>query len=178
MQGRKQLERSAVIDAPVSLVYALFMDNAELANWAPVVDAVTAEEGGDANGVGRTRTCAVTMRGRSGVMVERCLEVVDGERASFVVVDDSFGFSRMLRDYGFTAHFAARPPDATQVTIETFYTPANRLAAVMNVVMLRRTFRTVVDDLLAGLSSLAGERVHQAAGVSRPGAATGRAKLL
>lgn len=163
MQGRKQLERSAIVDAPVSLVFALFMDNAELANWAPVVDKVTAEEGGDASGVGRTRTCAVTIQGRSGVMVERCVEVVDGERASFVVVDDSLGFNRLLRHYGFTAHFAPLPQGRTEVRIETFYTPANLLAAVMNALVLRRKFAAVVDELLAGLASVAEKRASHAA---------------
>lgn len=160
MRGRKQFERRALVDAPVSLVFALFMDNAELANWAPVVDAVTAEEGGDAAGVGRTRTCAVTMQGRSGVVAERCVEVVDGQRVSFVVVDDSFGFQKMLRDYGFTTSFVPSPDGRTEVTIETFYTPASPLAAVMNALVLRRKFGTVVDGLLAGLSTVAEQRAN------------------
>jgi Polyketide cyclase / dehydrase and lipid transport len=163
MQGKKQLERSAMVAAPVSLVYELFMDNAELANWAPVVDAVTAEEGGDASGIGCTRTCAVTMQGKSGVMVERCVEVVEGQRASFVVVHDSFGLNKMLRDYGFTAHFASSREGPTEVTIETFYTPANPLAAVINALVLRRKLSTVVGELLAGLSTLAQERANRSA---------------
>ena len=161
MQGKKQLERKTIVGAPVSLVFALFMDNAELANWAPVVDAVTAEEGGDAAGVGRTRTCAVTMQGRSGTMTERCVDVVDDQRASFVLVDDSFGFRKMLHDYGFTAHFAPSPEGHTEVTIETFYTPANPLAAVVNALVLRHRFSTVVDGLLAGLSTVAKERANR-----------------
>jgi Polyketide cyclase / dehydrase and lipid transport. len=48
MQGRKQLERHATVNAPVNVVYRLFMDNAELANWAPAVDAVIDKRGGDA----------------------------------------------------------------------------------------------------------------------------------
>lgn len=163
MQGRKQLERSAIVDAPVALVFALFMDNAELATWAPVVDAVTAEEGGDAAGVGRSRTCAVTIQGKSGVMVEKCIEVVEDKRASFVVVDDSLGFNRLLRHYGFTAHFAQSSQGRTAVRIETFYTPANPLAAVMNALVLRRKLTAVVDELLAGLASVAAKRASHAA---------------
>lgn len=161
MRGRKQLERRALVDAPVSVVFALFMNNAELANWAPVVDAVTAEEGGDAAGVGRTRTCAVTMQGRPGVVVERCVDVVEGQRASFVVVDDSFGFQKMLRDYGFTTSFALSPDGRTEVTIETFYTPAGPLAAVINALVLRRKFGAVVEELLAGLSTAAEQRANR-----------------
>ena len=148
MQGKKQLERSTTVQAPVSVVYDLFMDNAELASWAPVVDAVTHEEGGDEAGVGCTRTCAVTLDGKPGTMVERCVEAVPNARASYVVVDDSFGFARMLQDYGFRMSFAAAGRDRTEITMETFYTPANPLAAVLNQAMMKRKFRTVADDIM------------------------------
>jgi uncharacterized protein YndB with AHSA1/START domain len=159
LPGKKQLEREAAIHAPIEVVYDLFMDNAELANWAPVVDAVIREESGDASGVGGTRTCAMTMNGRAGTMVERCVEAVRPSRASFVVIDDSFGFKRLLRDYGFTAAFVANGDDQSSVRIETFYTPANPIAALLNRLVMRRKFRGVVDALLAGLATVA-ERRH------------------
>jgi Polyketide cyclase / dehydrase and lipid transport len=158
MQGTRQLEREATIEASVDLVYELFLDNDELANWAPAVDAVVHEAGGDASGVGRVRTCAVTMGRRQGTMVEECVEAIAPVRASFVVVDDSFGFNKMLRAYGFTAHFAATDDERCSVRIETFYTPANPLAAVLNRLVLRRKFRGVVDDLLTGLGTVARQR--------------------
>ncbi len=158
MQGTKQLERTTSVHAPVEVVYALFTDNKALPDWAPVVDEVLSEDGGDESGVGCTRTSAVTMAGRSGTMVERCVEAVPNTRASFVVVDDSFGFAKMLRDYGFTAHFASRRPDRTSVRIETFYTPVNPIAALVNRLMMRRRFGLVVDALLAGLRTAAEQR--------------------
>ena len=167
MQGTKQLERDATARAPAELVYRLFMDNAELANWAPVVDAVTREEGGDDTGLGVARTCAVTMSGKKGTMVERCVEAVPATRASFVVVADSFGFAKVLTDYGFTAHFTPITNESTRVRIETFYTPANPLAAILNRLVLRRRFRGVVDGLLRGLGTLAEERLRAPAGPER-----------
>ena len=157
-QGRKQLDRAVTVHAPVDAVYRLFMDNRALSEWAPVVDAVLSEVGGDESGVGRTRTCAVTMAGRSGTMVERCVEAVPALRASFVVDDDSFGFSRTFRDYSFTAHFTSRPDRTTLVRMETFYTPANPIAALVNRLVMRRKFRAVVDGLLAGLRASAEQR--------------------
>lgn len=167
MQGTKQLERTTSIDAPVEVVYQLFIDNQALPTWAPVVDEVLTEDGGDESGVGCTRTCAVTMNGRSGTMVERCVDAVPNVRASFVVVDDSFGVGKMLRDYAFTAHFARRGPNETSVRIETFYTPVSLLAAVLNRLMMRRRFRAVVDALLAGLRTTA-ERRHSVATDEHP----------
>ncbi len=161
MQGRKQLERHATANAPVGVVYRLFMDNAELASWAPAVDAVTGQRGGDETGLGATRTCAVTMNGKKGTMVERCVEAVPATRASFLVVDDSFGFSKMLTGYGFTARFTPAASEQTTVRIETFYTPAHPAAAALNRLVLRRKFRSVVDDLLGGLCTLAEQRHTQ-----------------
>jgi uncharacterized protein YndB with AHSA1/START domain len=168
MHGRKQLERHTTIDAPVGVVYPLFMDNAELANWAPVVDAITHEHGGDDTGLGATRTCAVTMNGKHGTMVERCVEAVPETRASFLVVDDSFGFNKTLDNYGFTAHFTPTTRDRTTVRIETFYTPASPVAAVLNKLVMRRKFRGVVDELLGGLRTLAERRHTQPEDLSLP----------
>jgi uncharacterized protein YndB with AHSA1/START domain len=161
MRGRKQLERDTTVNAPVNVVYRLFMDNAELANWAPAVDAVIDRHGGDDTGLGATRTCAVTMNGKKGTMVERCVEAVPQTRASFLVVDDSFGFSKMLTDYGFTAHFTPTTSDQTTVRIETFYTPVSPAATVLNRLVMRRKFRSVVDELLGGLCTLAEQRHTQ-----------------
>ena len=161
MRGKRQLARETTIAAPHDFVYRLFMDNAELHNWAPVVDRVVKEEGGDEAGVGRTRTCDVTMNGKRGTMVEECVEAVADTRASFRVVDDSFGFQRMLRNYGFTAHFAAID-GRTRVRIETFYAPTNVLWATINVLVMRRRFRRIVDELLEGLRTLAEQRYKAA----------------
>jgi hypothetical protein len=147
MQGTKQLERDTTVNAPVNVVYRLFMDNAE--------------HGGDDSGLGATRTCAVTMNGKNGTMVERCVEAVPQTRASFLVVDDSFGFTKMLTGYGFTAHFTPVTNEQTTVRIETFYTPANPGAAALNKLVIRRKFRSVVDELLSGLRTLAEQRHTQ-----------------
>ena len=161
MPGRKQLERDTTINAPVSVVYRLFMDNAELANWAPAVDAVIGQHGGDDTGLGATRTCAVTMNGKKGTMVERCVEAMPETRASFLVVDDSFGFSKLLTGYGFAALFTPVTSEQTTVRIETFYTPANPAAAVLNRLVMRRKFGGVVDELLGGLCAFAEQRHTQ-----------------
>lgn len=95
-------------------------------------------------------------------MVERCVEAVPDIRASFLVVDDSFGFTKVIKHYGYTVHFAPASLNGTQVTMESFYTPANPLASVMNRVLLKRKFAGIIDTLLGGLAELAEQR-HRAA---------------
>ncbi len=160
--GKKQLSRQTMIGAPSAFVYRLFMDNAELPTWAPPVDSVVKEMGGDETGLGRTRICEVTMQGKRGTMAEECVEAVADTQASFHFVEDSFGFRRMFRDYGFTVHFA-EIATGTQVRIETFYTPANIVWATMNALFMRRKFRGIADELLEGLKALAEQRYAGAA---------------
>ena len=45
--------------------------------------------------------------------------------------------------------------------IETFYTPANPIVAVLNKLVMRRRLRSVVGQLLAGLRALAERRQAQ-----------------
>jgi hypothetical protein len=47
---------------------------------------------------------------------------------------------------------------SASVRIETFYTPANLIAALLNRLMMRRRFGAVVDALLAGLRTTAEQR--------------------
>ncbi len=151
MAGCKQLEREIIIYAPVSEVWAVIADNTLLPKWVPAVDDVTCDVSHE--GVGTVRSCGVTMAGRSGTMVERCVEFVPETRASYVVDEDTFGFGKMFADYGFTLNFEPLNKDQTQITIESFYTPRNVLFTAMNVVMMRRKFQDVVDDLLMGLKT-------------------------
>ena len=149
-----------LIGAPLELVYELFMDNTQLSTWAPPVNKVVHEEIGEPSGVGTTRTCDVTMQGRNGTMVEQCVEAVTNQRASFLVVNDSFGFQRMFRDYGFTVHFSALG-GRTRVRMETFYSPAHLVSSLMNTVLMRRKFGAVVQGLLDGLQRVAeAQRPH------------------
>jgi hypothetical protein len=101
------------------------------------------------------------MNGKRGTMIEQCVEAVRETRASLLVVDDSFGFNKMLTNYGFTVHFRPSTSERTAVRIETFYTPANPVAAVLNGLVMRRKFRRVVDELLGGLRALAEQRYAQ-----------------
>lgn len=148
MQGAKQVERSVWIDATPKSVWAVLEDSAQLSRWAPPVQCVEAHDASER--VGSARTCAVTMGGREGTMVERCVGRVDERELSYRVDEESFGMTKMFADYGFRIRLAPER-DGTRVSIETFYSPRNVFYGAMNVLMMRRRFGTVVDGLLDGL---------------------------
>ena len=83
-------------------------------------------------------------------MVERCVESVPERRLRHAVDDDSFGFTRMFRDYTFTLELEPRGA-ATLVTIETFYEPRGPMSRLLNATLMRRRFKSVRQEILDGL---------------------------
>jgi uncharacterized protein YndB with AHSA1/START domain len=156
MNGRHQLRRSIETDAPREVVWSILEDSSLLAQWAHVVQEVTSPVTGPES-VGAVRDCRVDFGGRQGTIVERCVELVAGSRIGYVVDRDSLGFNKMFADYGFTISLEHASPRRTRVVMNTYYTPRNAMTAVLNVVVMRRKFRTTVDGLLDGLARLAEE---------------------
>jgi uncharacterized protein YndB with AHSA1/START domain len=148
MRGIKQIERSATIAAPVDVVWAVLADSKRLPEWAPVVEDVRVEAPA---GVGEVRSCTARLGGRSGHMVERCVEYQPATRIGYVVDDESFGMRRMFADYGFALTLGERPGGRTDVVLETHYTPRNAIYRLINAALMRRRFRAVCDGLLDGL---------------------------
>ena len=157
MQGKKQIERSIGINAPAEAVWQVLADSRLLPEWVPAVDAVTAcaTEG---EAVGAVRHCKVTLAGKSGRMLERCVEFMPIRRVAYVVDDESFGMRKMFDDYGFAITLEARGPDATHARLETHYTPRNPLYTLLNELVLRRRFEKVCDGIVAGLKNFAESR--------------------
>ncbi len=145
LQGHSEM----AIDASPARVWEVLADASLLPDWAPVVDRTT--EHADREEAGAVRRCEVTLGGRSGTIVERCVEAVPQRRLRHAVVEDSFGFTRMLRDYSFTLELRPRGDGATLVTCASFYEPRTLLARALNAALLRRRFASVRGELLGGL---------------------------
>ena len=95
MDGEKQIVRSTSIDAPPDAVWKVLDDSRLLPDWVPAVDEVT-ECSFEGEAVGEVRYCDVKLAGKSGRMVERCIEFVPMTRIAYVVDDESFGMRRMF----------------------------------------------------------------------------------
>ena len=158
MNGKHQLNRETVIDAPGDQVWAVVADSSMLPEWAPPVSALTDMSKGP-EGVGTTRVCAVDFGSRQGSMTERCVEFDPPHRAGYVVDDDSLGFGRMFADYGFTITIDDRLDGTSTVRMDTHYTPRNALFRLLNALMMRRRFASTVDELLSGLKRSSERRV-------------------
>jgi uncharacterized protein YndB with AHSA1/START domain len=157
MIGKHQVTRTLAVAAEPAAIWGVIADSTLLPQWTGVVTRVT-YLGGEEEGVGMTRHCDVELGGRNGTMTERCVEFVPNRRAAYVVDDDTLGFHRMLRDYGFTITLEPRSERSTALRIDTYYTPRNPLYGLMNRLVLRRRMRKTVDGLLQGLKEISERR--------------------
>lgn len=177
MDGKKQIERSAIVDAPPHAVWEVLGDSRLLPEWAPVVDEVTACSS-EGEAVGAVRRCTARLAGKSGHMVERCVEFTPIARVAYVVDAESFGMRRLFDDYGFAINLEAEPPERTRVTLETHYTPRNWLYGLLNTLVMRRRLRAVCEEIVAGLKSFTESRYRdrqpQAEGPARGSSAPPR----
>ena len=103
--------------------------------------------------VGATRSCQVEMDGKKGEVVERCTEVENGTRISFVVERDTFGFSKMFDDFGFSFLLEPRDHQRTHVALEGFYREKNVLAHLMNASIMKRKLHHLRAGILTNLKA-------------------------
>lgn len=140
-----------VIQASPQRIYQILSDGSLLPRWMPPVQYTTA----GTETAGCTRECAVEMDGRSGKVVERCIEAIPNRRIAWELMDDTLGFNKMLEGFSFSFSLEPLPGGATRVLNETCYRPRNILAALMNVLLLRRKFSKVRQQALQGIKRLA-----------------------
>jgi uncharacterized protein YndB with AHSA1/START domain len=152
LQGKLQIERRAVIEATVDVVWEVLSDSRLLPDWVPVVDEVTACS---TNGeeVGATRSCAAKLGGKAGTMVERCVEYTPRRRIAYLVDSETFGMRKMVDDYGFSLSLREVGPTRTKVSLQTHYTPRGPMYAAVNALMMKRQFGKVCDGIVSGLKT-------------------------
>jgi uncharacterized protein YndB with AHSA1/START domain len=157
MDGKKQIVRSTTIDAPPEAVWEVLGDSRLLSDWVPAVEEVTeCSFAGEA--VGQVRHCNARLAGKSGHMVERCVEFAPVTRIAYVVDDESFGMRRMFEHYGFAINLESLSTAKTLVTLETHYTPRNARYSLLNRLLMRRKFEKVCEEIVGGLKAFTESR--------------------
>jgi len=139
-------------------------DSRLLPQWVPAVDEVT-ECSSEGEAVGEVRHCNATLAGKSGRMVERCIEFTPMTRIAYVVDNETFGMRKMFDHYGFAISLESEDSEKTHVTLETHYTPRNPIYSLLNTLVMHRQFEKVCTEIVAGLKTLTETR-HRAAGTS------------
>jgi uncharacterized protein YndB with AHSA1/START domain len=112
--------------------------------WHPYVTRI---EG--AHRPGAERRCSVLVGSRTGETRERCVEAEPERTITWVIEDDTTGFSRMVTDWraGFTL---AADGDGTTVTARSTFCPRNHLVRAL-LPLIRRRFHRAQRDILEAL---------------------------
>jgi hypothetical protein len=152
LQARNEL----IIDAPVERLWAIITD----INVLHKVNPGVVKASGRMDIQGEKRTCEIDNKGKKGTMVERLIELVPGKKTVWTIEKDTMGMSKMLRDTRFVFYLEKMNDRQTRVINETYYKPANILAQVLNVLLMKRMISKAQEQILANLKSLTENKTH------------------
>lgn len=110
MPGPLQGADEILIETPPHRVFAILDDARRLPEWTSVIST-----SGNRETVGAVRECEVDLDGKRGNVVERCIEANPPRRIAWAMEQDTFGFSRLVSDFGFSFTLERAGDGATRV---------------------------------------------------------------
>lgn len=149
MRGPLQGADEILIDASPDRIFAILEDGQRLPDWTSVISTTGTRET-----VGAVRECDVDLDGKRGSVVERCVESLPPQRIAWAMERDTFGFSRLVSDFGFSFTLEPAGDGWTRVRNETYYRSKGPFAAAMNALIMRRKFRGVRRRWLGNLKGV------------------------
>jgi polyketide cyclase/dehydrase/lipid transport protein len=153
-----------VIAASARIIFAVLQDSQLLPQWMPVVNA----SDGLREVCGAQRECDVTIAGRRGRLKEVCTECLHNRHIAWRLTEDTFGFNKLLEEFGFAFDLLIQGPQQTLVVHETVYRPKNLLGRLLVALIMKRKFREVRRAALANLKALAERLQAQAEPHAQP----------
>jgi Polyketide cyclase / dehydrase and lipid transport len=149
--GKLQAHNEAVINAPVSKVWAIITDITLLDKINPGV--ITAK--GRMDKQGETRTCEMDNRGKRGTMTEKLVELVHEKKTVWVIENDSMGMGKMLKDPRFCFYLEKINDNQTKIINESYYEPANLMVRIMNALMMKKKMGEIQSQILSNIKAIA-----------------------
>jgi Polyketide cyclase / dehydrase and lipid transport len=148
--SKLQARNETIISAPVSRIWAIITD----IDMLPKVNRNVVNATGNMNTLNATRTCTINNRGRLGTATERMIELQPGKKTVWTVESDDMGMGKMLKNIRFCFLLEKVDDNHTRVINETWYTPANFIAGIMNALVIRKMVAKTQARILDDLTSL------------------------
>jgi uncharacterized protein YndB with AHSA1/START domain len=148
--SKLQVRNEAVINAPISSIWAIITDIDVLHKVNPEV----VKASGRMDKQGETRTCQIDNKGRKGTMTEKLMELVPEKKTVWTIENDTIGMSKMLKNTQFVFNLEKLDDDKTKVINETYYQPANLIAKIMNGLMMKKMIGKAQEEILNNIKSL------------------------
>jgi uncharacterized protein YndB with AHSA1/START domain len=163
MDGKPQVHCQIMISVSVDNVWDIVQDSALLPSWMPNVDYthITSDQ---RQMVGEVRQCGVHLAGRSGQLVERCVEFAPQQRIAYRVQQDSFGFARMIAELGYELILESISTHKTLVRLEYHYQEKGVIGRVANALLIKPQWNPLCLEMLSGLKQFAENRYNADSG--------------
>lgn len=148
--SKLQARNEAIINAPCARIWDVITDIERLHKINPGVLSAS----GRMDTLHATRTCTVSNKGKQGTMTERLIELLPEKKTVWTIENDTMGMSKMLKETRFVFHLERISDTRTKVINESYYQPANFLAAIMNLLVMKTMIRKAQEQILTNIKSL------------------------
>lgn len=148
--SKLQVRNEAIIDAPIGNIWTIITD----INLLHKVNPGVIKASGRMDKLGETRTCDIDNNGRKGTMIEKLIELVPEKKTVWTIESDTMGMGKMMKDAQFVFNLEKLSDTQTKVINETYYEPANFMAKIMNVLMMKRMISKAQGQILSNIKSL------------------------
>ena len=114
MKKKLQWEVKVIINAPVEKVWDATQNISLIPTYHPEVEKVELLSGNDKRAPGVEYKCIIPEgKPRSGSCVEKVIENVKYEKTTILAVEDTWGLSKMLKDYVTEVTFEKKDKNTT-----------------------------------------------------------------
>ena len=154
MRWRFQWRTSLRIGASRDRIWAIVDDITLIPTYHPEVGKVDLLSGQSKRAAGVKYRCTI-LEGRKGSCVEEVIDYVPGERFATAFPEDTWGLSKMLREFVVVSILVPRGDSETDVVLEAYYEPMGWKMAVLNALILRRVMARRALRTIEGVKRLA-----------------------
>ena len=155
MKKKLQWEVKVIINAPVEKVWDATQDISMISTYHPEVEKVELLSGNAKRAPGVEYKCIIPEgKPRSGSCVEKVIENVKYEKTVTLAVEDTWGLSKMLKDYITDVTFEKKDNNTTILHMLGYYEPIGLKVRIMNILFLKRVMKKRGRNVLMGVKDL------------------------
>lgn len=151
MSKTLQWKASSIINAPLEEVWEATQDISLIPGFHPVVADIEFLSGQKRRAPGVEYQCIVAEGPQKGSCVEKVIENIPFEKTSTLSVSDTWGLSKLLKDFVTETTFEKISEDKTALIFTGYYEPKSR---ILNALILRRKMKKRGMDVINGIKKM------------------------
>jgi len=149
-------KQEVIIDAPLEAVWAFSMDLTKIPEFHPRVFKVDLIDGRTFREAGVSYQSHLS--GGKQTCIEKDIEIIPLEKIVTVLPQDTFGISKVLRDYTVETTFQRLGDSSTKVEISHYYSTPTLKAKLLNLVAKGKIARETHATLMAAKAAIEATR--------------------